>query len=311
LLLVFVPGVYVVPLRAGVAFAMPFVLLAPALVLSRRLAEEVWYDQGPTFDPGDDEVDEAPTDSLLFRLGRPFLPDDVLTVCSLTVRNGLRTPVALSYALLPLFGLVFTWLEASSTETAAVALPGTAVFLGAMAVGLLFTLNPLGVDVVALPWLLTTQLSGRDYVLGKIAAGLLAGLPLVGGLTIASLAFVGATGPQVVFTTAVYGMVAVCTAPVIAVGLGVAFPQLDQTTKIRGQRKTLPGKKALTAYFVVVFVGGVPGLTASFVSLNGQFQVSLVQTVSLLFVSAVVLGTAAAVGYRFAVDTVNAYQIET
>lgn len=311
LLLASVPGVRVNPIKAGVALVIPFLLLVPAVALSRRLAEEVWYNSGPTFDFGDDTVDVAPTNSLLFRVGGLLFPEDVLTVCSLTIRNGLRNPISLSYALLPLFGILFIWIGAFSTEAAVVTLPGITVLLGAIAIGSLFTLNPLGADVAALPWLLTTRLSGKNYILGKIMAGLLLGFPLIGGLTLASLTFTSDTNLIAVSMTAVYALIAVGTAPTVAVGLGVAFPQVDRSTKIRGQRKTLPGRKALTAYLVVMFVGGIPGFTTVIVPLNEQLSSSLIEIATLAFVSAAILGTAGAMAYRYAVDSVDTYEIET
>ncbi|EMA44656.1 hypothetical protein [Halobiforma nitratireducens] len=182
------------------------------------------------------------------------------TVALTAIRRTRRAPIRLAYAAYPLFGALFFVQDVIQAGH----LPSYVAVLFCLYVvwgtGVLFTLNPLGDLGQALPAVLTSTISGRDAIRGRILAGTVVGVPLAVvvafGAGVASPLSAGATTALLV--GAVVGAVA---APALAVGIGSAFPRFGSVKVTNNREAVMPSKSAFVVYTSgIVFPAGAAGI---------------------------------------------------
>lgn len=252
LLLVAVPdaSLSMAPLL-GAALGTVLVPLAAVWVATRSVAVHWFADPAQTDDGGDEPAAPGGFDDALGRVldDLPGLGVDrpVRAIAVTSIRRSVRAPVRLLYAAYPLFGAVAFVEEIVQTGT----LPTfAAVLLGGYVVwgsGVLFTLNPLGDPGRALPAVLSAPISGREATTGLVLAGALVGVPLA--IVVAPIA--GFASPLSLEATAallVGTVVGAVVAPVLATGIGTAFPRFGSVRVTSNREAVMPSKTAFLAY---------------------------------------------------------------
>ncbi|SFC07429.1 hypothetical protein SAMN05444422_104133 [Halobiforma haloterrestris] len=182
------------------------------------------------------------------------------TVAVTAIRRTRRAPIRLAYAAYPLFGALFFVQDVIRMGR----LPAyVAVLLCLYAVwgtGVLFALNPLGDLGRALPAVLTSTLSGRDAVRGRMLAGSLVGVPLAVlvalGAGVASPLSLEVTAALLVGTS-----IGAIASPALAAGVGAAFPRFGSVTVTNNREAVMPSKSAFVVYTAgIVLPAGAAGL---------------------------------------------------
>ncbi|WP_254761910.1 hypothetical protein [Natrinema marinum] len=303
-------------------------VLGSALVASLAVAAAVpsarrhWFS-----DPArtDDEVIEAETssDRLAGLLsGRVSLP--VRTVTMTAIRRTKRAPIRLAYAAYPLFGVIGFVQQIIESWTVPTFMAVLFSLYIVWAAGVLFTLNPLGDLGPALPAVLTSTLTGRQAIRGRILAGALVGVPLA---LVVSLAF-GLVSPLSLERTA--ALVAATTVgavitPALATGIGTAFPRFGSVNVTNNREAVMPSKTSFAVYTLAIVLPAVaavvlyleaPELIASVISSLSSWTPLPAVTVSARAITigswVVLIGglLAPAVSYRYAVERFDWYALE-
>lgn len=319
LLLVGTPVVEATPWEgvAGVAGAGAVTLLA--LVVGIRVGEYHWISDPA---PPDEEEETVESSDRLGSLLSGLVTRPIRTVAVTAIRRARRAPVRLAYVAYPLFGSFFFAEEAVQTGQ----LPAfAAVLLGvyvAWAAGALFSLNLLGDHGPALPAVLTSTLSGREAVTGKVLAGVLCTLPLA--LVVPPIA--GLISPIGLVETGLVTagtVVGTFVTPVLAVGVGTWFPRFGTVRITSNRRAVMPSKSAFVVYSLAILLpagaaallwvdaaGAVASLFSALLSLLPAVDVTVPETlVTGLAAAILVAGVVAPVlSLRYAIHRVDEYR---
>lgn len=212
----------------------------------------------------------------------------VRTVTATAIRRTKRAPARLLYVAYPLFGALFFLEQPLRTGTVPA---GTAVLFCGYVVwgsGAVLALNPLGDPGRGLPAVLTATVSGRDVVGGLVLASTVVSAPVAIAVSLA----VGVASPLSLETTGVLlgGTVAgTVVAPLLATGVGCAFPRFGSVRVTNNREAIVPSKTAFVVYTLalaapaaaatVLYVDGAPaaiaGVLSALVSLAPWFDVTI------------------------------------
>ena len=323
LFLVAIPGVPPSPVGVGSAVVGSVLFATLAVAGGVASARVHWFaDPARTDDEPTAEVGSADRlGSLLERVGsRP-----VRAVAVTAIRRTRRAPIRLLYVVYPLFGAIFVVDDVVATGTLPTHVAVLLCFYVVWGAGALFTLNPLGDLGRSLPAVMTSTVSGRQVIQGRLLAGVLVAVPT--GLVVALL--VGMVSPLSLEQTALLvtgTVVGVVATPALAVGVGSAFPRFGSVRVTNNREAVMPSKTAFVGYTLglvapaaaafVLFIDGTADLLAalttgllSFVAGVGVVVPATVVTVAAWVVLALGL-VAPLVSYRYAVSRFDGYTLE-
>ncbi|MDS0475208.1 hypothetical protein [Natrinema sp. 1APR25-10V2] len=273
----------------------------------------------------EDEVieEETPSDRLAGLLsGAVSRP--VRTVTVTAIRRTKRAPIRLAYAAYPLFGAIGFAQQIIETGTVPSFMAVLFCLYAIWAAGVLFTLNPLGDLGPALPAVLTSTLTGRQAIRGRVLAGALVGVPLA---LVVSLAF-GIVSPLSLERTAalVAGTtVGAVVTPALATGVGTAFPRFGSVNVTNNREAVMPSKTSFVVYTLAIVLPAVaavvlyleaPELIAGLLSSLSAWTPLPAVTVPARAITigawTVLLGglVAPVVSYRYAVERFDWYALE-
>ncbi|WP_049922882.1 hypothetical protein [Halopiger djelfimassiliensis] len=264
LLLLGVPGID--PLPAGIVGGVvgSVLVFGAAFAIAVPSARHHWFaDPARVDDEEHDPEEEAASDRLGGLLsGTVSRPVRTMTVTA--IRRTKRAPIRLAYVGYPILGTLWFGKEIVETGTVPSALAVLICLYVVWAAGATFTLNPLGDFGPALPAVVTSSITGRQAVRGRILAGALVGVPLaivvslaVGVLSPLSLE---RTGLLVVGTT-----VGAVATPALATGIGSAFPRFGSVSVTNNREAVMPSKTAFLVYTLAI---AFPAAAAVVVSLD-------------------------------------------
>ena len=272
----------------------------------------------------DETIDEEAGSDRLEGLLSGIVSRPVRTVAITAIRRTKRAPIRLAYAGYPLLGALGFVQQIVELGTVPSFLTVLFCLYAIWAAGVLFTLNPLGDLGPALPAVVTSTLTGRQAIRGRVLAGALVGVPLA---VVISLA-VGIASPLSLERTAalVAGTVvgAVAT-PALAAGIGSAFPRFGSVNVTNNREAVMPSKTAFAVYTLaiglpagsaVVLYLEAPELIAGLVSSASAWTPFPAMTVP---ARAITIGAwtaliggllAPVVSYRYAVERFDWYDFE-
>jgi hypothetical protein len=253
-LLLGVPGV--APSAVGVAGALGGTAIVAALALAAAVpsARTHWFADPARTDDGDDA--ETTSSDRLERLLSRGLSRPVRTVTVTAVRRTRRAPIRLAYVGYPLLGALGFVRQIVEIGTIPPFLAALLCLYVVWAAGALFTLNPLGDLGPTLPAVLTSPLTGRQAVRGRILAGAMVGVPLA----LVVSAIVGFASPlpleRTVALVAGAALGAVVT-PALATGIGSAFPRFGSVNVTSNREAVMPSKTAFVGYTLAIALPAV------------------------------------------------------
>ncbi|OAQ52295.1 hypothetical protein HTG_11780 [Natrinema mahii] len=258
LLLVGVPVVDPSVAAIGGAAVGSLLVVGAALVVGTAGARTHWFaDAARTEDESDSTVertDDRLTGTLSSVLRRP-----VRTVAVTAIRRTKRSPIRLAYVGYPLLGalgFVQQIIEAGTVPSFMVALFCLYVVWAA---GALFTLNPLGDLGPALPAVVTSTLTGRDAIRGRIVAAALVAVPFAVLVPLV----LGIVSPLSLERTAVLvagTVVGAVATPALASGIGSAFPRFGSVSVTNNREAVMPSKTAFLVYTLAI---ALPAIAAA------------------------------------------------
>ncbi|WP_226480496.1 hypothetical protein [Natrinema amylolyticum] len=254
LLVAGIPGVD--PSATGIAAAIGGSLLVAGLAIAVAIpsAERHWF-----ADPArtqDEEVDETTSSDRLAGLLSGTLSRPVRTVTVTAIRRTKRAPIRLVYVGYPLLGALGFVRQIVELGTIP---PFMAVLFSlyiVWAAGALFTLNPLGDLGPALPAVVTSTLTGKQAIRGRIIAGALVAVPAALCLSLA----MGLVSPLSLERTAalVAGtVVGTVATPALATGIGSAFPRFGSVNVTNNREAVMPSKTAFVVYTLAIALPAV------------------------------------------------------
>ena len=306
---------------AGAAVGSVF-LVGVALAAAVPSAHRHW-----TADPAridDETVDEEPTSDRLEGLLSGTVSRPVRTVAITAIRRTKRAPIRLAYAGYPLLGALGFFQQIIELGTVPSFLAVLFCLYAIWAAGVLFTLNPLGDLGPALPAVVTSTLTGRQAIRGRMLAGALVGVPLA---VVVSLA-VGVASPLSFERTAalVAGtVVGTVTTPALAAGIGSAFPRFGSVNVTNNREAVMPSKTAFVVYTLAIALPAgsavvlyleapelIAGLIASVSAWTPLPSVSISARAITIGAWTVLTGglLAPVVSYRYAVERFDWYDFE-
>ncbi|WP_090618829.1 hypothetical protein [Natrinema salaciae] len=254
LLVLGIPGLEPsVPVIGG-AVVGSVVVVGVALAVGTRGAQTHWFADPARTD--DDETDEEPSSDRLEGLLSGGISRPVRTVTVTAIRRTKRSPIRLAYVGYPLlgtFGFAQQVVEAGTLPSFVAVLFSLYVVWAA---GALFTLNPLGDLGPALPAVVTSTLTGRQAIRGRIVAGALVSVPIA---LLVSLA-VGIVSPLSLERTGalVAGtVVGAVVTPALASGIGSAFPRFGSVNVTNNREAVMPSKTAFLVYTLAIMLPAV------------------------------------------------------
>jgi len=256
LLVIGIPGLEPsLPAIAG-AIVGTVCLTSVALAAAVPAADRHWF-----ADPArtDDPVDEGSSSDRLTALLAGRVSRPVRTVTVTAIRRTKRAPIRLAYAGYPLLGALGFIQQIVELGTVPAFLAVLFCLYAVWAAGVLFTLNPLGDLGPALPAVVTSTLTGRQAIRGRILAGALVGVPLA---FIVSLGF-GIASPLELEQSAALTVTTVAGAiatPALATGIGSAFPRFGSVNVTNNREAVMPSK---TAFFIYTLAIALPSGAAA------------------------------------------------
>jgi membrane protease YdiL (CAAX protease family) len=272
----FVPWVADSPLGAPATLAMagiggtfePLWLVLPGISaatylcsvgVGAQIALLVWR-PAQRFPTGEEPQINTRTDTTVRRIRD--LPDRyrrLALLSHLTVRNTVRSPSVLLYAGLPIAGLGLVGYGVAIGYRSAWLLPIVAITAGVVAIGSSFTLNLLGTNSRAIPWLFTGVVRPREFVLGSALPVLLLGVPLFVTASVAAGVVAAYSLVQLLAVT-VLSIGSLTTAALLSVAAGLRFPNRRQTKLGSAGSISLPsriGMLSIGGYAFIVALLGV------------------------------------------------------
>jgi hypothetical protein len=267
LLLLGTPGVDSSPRRAVAGPVLVLVATVPVLAGTVGIAARHWFSDPVAAASGGEDDPEAtggigrvlPAVELPLptsRLSRP-----TRAVAAAAVRRAVRAPIKLAYVAYPLFGAIPVAQTAIAQGRVPPSLPYLVAVYGGWAAGIPVTLNLFGDQGPVLPGTLTTPLSGRQFVAGRVVVAVVAVAPLVALLT----AVAGVASPlPLARAAAVAGGAAVLSTltPLLATGVGTLFPRYGTVTVVGNREAVMPSKRAFLTYTAVLVAAAVAAGTA-------------------------------------------------
>ncbi|PGF16487.1 hypothetical protein CP556_10400 [Natrinema sp. CBA1119] len=254
LLLVGVPGID--PSTVGIAGAVAgsAVLVGVAFVAGVPSAQRHWFaDPART---NDEEIDEETSSDRLAGLLPGTVSRPVRTVAVTAIRRTKRAPIRLAYAGYPLLGALGFIQQIIESGTVPSFMAVMFCLYVVWAAGVLFTLNPLGDLGPALPAVVTSTLTGRQAIRGRMLAGALVAVPLA---LLVSLAF-GIVSPLSLEHTAALTagtVVGAVVTPALAAGVGSAFPRFGSVKLTNKREAVMPSKTAFVVYTLAIALPAV------------------------------------------------------
>jgi len=299
-----VPGADASALRAAAVLVGSLVISVAAVLASVRVSERRWYDDAANADVR--ETDSATGGRLDGLLGRR-----TAWVARKSWLRARRAPIKLVYVSYPAFVLFAPIQGSVEAGRVTASLPATVTLYAAWATGALFTLNPLGDEGAVLPVTVTSGVSGRQFVGGRVAASALVGTPV----TLVLAAALGVLGPLSLAATAslvVAGAVLPGLAAVVAAGVGASFPKYEATSITRSREAVVPSLWSFGVYTIAfLLTAGVatgfqsPPVADGLADLLGVAPAAV--NVGGLGVGLALAGVTAAVAWRNAVRTFDDY----
>ncbi len=256
-LLLGIPGVEPSMVELGGTIVGTVFVVGLAVAVAVPSARIHWFS-----DPArtnDEEVDAETSSDRLAGILSGAVPSPVRTVTVTAIRRTKRAPIRLAYAVYPLFGAVGFAQQIIESGTIPSFMAVVFCLYVIWAAGVLFTLNPLGDLGPALPAVVTSTLTGREAIRGRILAGSLVGVPLA---LVVSIAF-GVVSPLSLERTAalVVGTTAGAVAtPALASGIGTAFPRFGSVKVTNNREAVMPSKTAFLVYTLGILLPAVAGL---------------------------------------------------
>jgi len=288
------------PTASALAVGIACLALTPlGLAAATWQASHLWF----TDAPGRDTTHAS--SSGWFAAPRPFAWRPAGRIAWGHLVRAARQPQEFAHLVMILFflGPVGTTLAQSSGDALASLVAATGVGLGTYLAGATFGLNPLGDDRPTLPLLLLTERSPQTLVRGRVVAGLAVGLPVAMGVPLASIP--SGAAPRSAVALAALGIGTCFAAALFAVGLGSVYPIYD-ARKFWGTETVVPSTLVLITYLLVVGVGSLVCLAATWFALTGSLVLTPVAfSVAggyALFTALVSLGS-----YRYAVRRYRQY----
>jgi hypothetical protein len=264
-----------------------------AAALSVPLARYVWFSEMEFESEHADPQDITVEHGMLARV----VPTRVAALAGTVWRRGRRNPYTLAYVVPPVVAVALVYVELVASGRAPAAFPGLVGVFGAMAMGSAFTLNAFGAEGDALPWVLTSPIEARDYVLGHAVASWLLGVPVT--LAAVAVAAVGTTpfGPVGVVVSLAFALAMTLAAPLVSLALGLVYPAFSSVEPIDGMPTALPSRLTVAGFSVTLTTLGLPGV----VGLMLAPSAGPLPTVTGVAVSVAATALAAAASYRYAV----------
>ena len=318
LLFLGIPALDASVLQAGGALVLTAALVILAVVGGTRIADRHWFSdpalakvEKPT--PTDETVAPGVEQRLVPVLGLP-----TAALVTLSWRRARRSPLKLLYAFYPL--LLLTGLFASIVRTGAIPgyLPFAVLVFAAWAVGVIFTLNPLGDQGAVLASTLLSRVDGRTFVRAHLLAGLVVAIPL-GTLATAMVAVFSPVDQQTVLVLVAATPTVMIASAALSIGIGVAFPRFEATKVTRSMKTVLPSRWAFLLFTLYLFAT-VTAIALLYEPLVRDVAAALVSWVlplglgvsagTVFLVAAVMLvplALAPIVSYRYAVERFDNY----
>jgi hypothetical protein len=291
-------------LKAGGVVVGSVAVSLVGVLASVRLSERRWY--ADAVDTDERHTDSASGGRLDSLLGRR-----TAWVARKSWLRARRAPIKLVYVAYPVFVLI-TPVQASVDAGHVTTTLATSVALyGAWMTGALFTLNPLGDEGAVLPVTATTGVTGRQFVVGLVAASALLGVPATVAVA-GTLAVLSPLGVVPLACTVVAAAVLPLLASAVAVGVGTKFPKYEATSMGRSREVVVPSTWAFVVYTLVfLLTAGVatglqePGVAEVLADLLGVGTAAV--HVTSLVVGVGLASAAAIVAVRTAVGAFDSY----
>lgn len=294
---------------AGALVATGGYLLLAYVALS-KLAAWLWYADGVSVEQEAMVEADSTVEGPLTRLfSRP-----VAGVVATDWKRARRAPVSLSFAVYPLFVLIGPATTVVQTGSVGSGFPLLVALCGAWITGALFALNVLGNEAAVLPSTLLSAGPGRALVRGHVGASVLLGAPV----TLLATVGLGFASPRSLASVASLGacaLVLAVAAPLLATGVGVAFPRFEEVSVTRGTEAIVPSTFAFVGYSIGLVVVAVPGLLANTGLVGGALASWLGTTEPVVAVAGTALTALlalplGALSARHAVRSVETYHLE-
>ncbi len=256
-LLLGIPGVEPSAMGLGGATVGTVVVVGLAVAVAVPSARIHWFSDPARTE--DEEVEAEPSSDRLAGLLSGAVSSPVRTVTVTAIRRTKRAPIRLAYAAYPLFGAIGFAQQIIESGTIPSFMAVAFCLYVIWAAGVLFTLNPLGDLGPALPAVVTSTLTGRQAIRGRMLAGSLVSVPLA---LVVSIAF-GVVSPLSLEQTAalVVGTTAGAVAtPALASGIGTAFPRFGSVKVTNNREAVMPSKTAFLVYTLGILLPAVAGL---------------------------------------------------
>jgi len=322
LLLVGIPGLDPSVRAIAGAVAGAVLVIGVALAGAVPAAQRHWFADPARTD--DDPLEEETSSDRLSGLLTGLVSQPVRTVTVTAIRRTKRAPIRLAYAGYPLLGTLGFLQQIVELGTVPAFLAVLFCLYAVWAAGVFFTLNPLGDLGPALPAVITSTLSGRQAIRGRMLAGTLVGVPIALvvsiGFGVVSPLGLEQTGALVAATVA--GAVAT---PALAAGIGSAFPRFGSVNVTNNREAVMPSKTAFVVYTLAI---ALPSVAAVVLYLEAPRMIAaLIASVSAwtplpsvsISARAITIGAwtvligglvAPAVSYRYAVERFDWYDFE-
>jgi ABC-2 type transport system permease protein len=253
--------------------------------VASRLSTRFWmtepaHSHGMRTGSGDSKAGMTPT-----RVPRPFAWWKSGRIAWQYLRQGARSPQQFVHLAIVLFAIApsITTLFTSS-DIVYIFVLGGSIVVGALFAGAAFGLNPFGDEQTTLPLLLVTATPPRQFVRGRIVAGLVVSVPFI----VVVPCVVAVVGPQSALEVFVYVVVGIGLAVMSAtwaVGLGTAYPKYE-SQKMWGVDSVTPSHLVLIVHNFTI---GIVGLIVLVLTGFGLLSLSHGSSISGLYIGGAVI----------------------
>lgn len=290
------------PLKAGGISLVTGALVPGLVAVNIRLAALLWYSSSVTPETADSSV-SLPSPQWVDRQTRH--------VVRKTWTRAIRSPLRLVYVGYAGLLVGFVLANAIQHEGSPDWLAPLVALYGGWATGAGMTLNPIGEEGPTLPAMLTSPISGRQYVAGLWVASSIVGVPITLLLTAGVASSSGLALTDLIVVSLFGGGLAAIT-PGLASGIGTVFPQTETEAITRNREAVVPSFWAFALYSIVLFLLAIPGWTA-ISSSNTRFA-SAIPSPSSAIVSSIgtaitllAVGAVAVLSFRTASARIDSY----
>jgi ABC-2 type transport system permease protein len=224
------------------------------------------------------------------------------------LRSGFRSPRQFIHIVFLLFAFapaLTTFLE--SPDLAYIFALGGSIIFGALLAGSTFGLNPFGDEQRTLPLLLLTATPPKQFIRGRLVAGLTACFPFVVVIPFAVAVF----GSQSIVETTVFvlvGLVVAIVSATWAVGFGTMFPKYE-SRKMYGIESVVPSYLVLFGHNFSVGIVGLVSLIVTGIALVQGVLSSGIVLAGIAVALVVLIGTALW-AYIYAVRQYRNYSLD-